>query len=468
MLARALALAAALALGSASHGAAQNQCNLLENQKVDRVLEGGVPMVHIQGPFLVVCTGGAELRANQGTLNELSRELLLVGNVSYRDLTRTLTADQATYSSAVGRLYATGNVVFVDETEGMTIRGPELEYFRALPERPQAQVNASQRPHLTLRPESNPEGEPLEIDADRMTILGKDDLSAFGNVVIQRPDLRALAQEARYTGATQGLELRGEAEVQNRENLLRGEVIQARLRDNVLEEVRARTNARLVSDELNVSAPELQLFFADSLLQRTVARTAGEKGARAVAVSRTFRLEADSLDALAPGQVLQQVIAIGTARGETIDTTAAPRDSAAPAPADTSAAAAGALAASDWIRGDTIIGYFAPADSAALARGQGADSSVVLEKLVARGAAQSLYRMEQRSDTAGAPRQPPGERRKGINFASGDVITLLFQDGEVQEATFLGLRRGLYLDPVIAPPQQEQNPPQGPVARAGG
>jgi hypothetical protein len=66
-----------------------------------------------------------------------------------------------------------------------------------------------------------------------------------------------------------------------------------------------------------------------------------------------------------------------------------------------------------------------------------------MERLVARGAAQSLYHV---APEAGSE---PGTL-PGINFLSAAVIELLFADGQVQVADVSGLRRGLYLEPLAA------------------
>ena len=363
-----LAFLAAAPAARAQSPVETGRCDLVESQRA--ASQNGV--IDVTGPLLVRCEGGAELRAQNGVVNRNTDEVVLTGNVFFQDPQRRLTADRATYSAGIGRLYATGNVVFSDLEQGTTLRGPELEYFRAMQSRPQAQVNAGQRPHLSLLPKKQqpaPSGardtaaQPLDVDADRMTILGDNDLSAFGAVVLRRGEMRGRAERAHFQGATGDLELRQDAVVETDQYRLEGQVIQARLVEGKLENVHARTRARLAGDNLTVDAPDLQLLFADNELQRAIGRraasTAADSSARVVAVARSFRLEADSMQAELPRQRLERVVAVGHARGETIDTTRA--DSLA-AP-DT--AAASRLTGTDWIVGDTITGHFALADSAA-------------------------------------------------------------------------------------------------------
>lgn len=470
--------AAALWLTPAGAWAQQQerQCDLIESGRVEQREAAGITVLNFLDPFYFRCTDGSELRAKRGTWNRASGRIELRGDVFFRDPFRSLTSAEATYEAPIGRLHATGDVVFIDTSEGSEIRGPELEYFRPIAGRPEPQVHARQRPHLTLQPrDADARAEPLEIDADEVTILGRDDLQASGSVVITRTDLLATGERASYSGASGDLSLMGDAAIESGEYDLTGDRILARTTDGALEHVHATDDARLSSEDLNVNAPDLQLFFADSLLQRAVARSGapGGRAARPVASSRAFRLEADSIDALVPDQQVEQVVAIGRARGESIDTTVVDRPLAgAPVvePSDTAAAplrpepvGARALVENDWIRGDTIIGYFAAAkagldtiappapdtlapDAAAAgapATGVAPDEGeVVLERIVSRGSALALYRM---APDSGAPADAP----RRLNFLSGSMIELMFAAGELDVARVDGLERGIFLDPVV-------------------
>ncbi|MDP9347932.1 MAG: hypothetical protein M3P24_02105, partial [Gemmatimonadota bacterium] len=307
-----------------SLGAAQaGSCVLEENRFVNRQAFGGFATISVAGPLRVECAGGTTLRADSAVVYESNNEVHLLGRVDYRDPTRTLTSDYATYSSATGRLYATGNVVFTDRTRGSTLRGPELEYFRAMEGRPQAQVIANQRPHLTVVPSNASAGnrEPLQIDADRVTTIGENYFSASGNVVVHRSDLDATASEAFHDSQQETLQLRGSARIRGERFDMAGETIDANLPGGKISEAVAKEKGELVSERLRVDGPEIRLFFKDDLLQRLVTRRTGEGGERPLVTSTDFRMEADSLEAILPGQKLERVIAIGRAHGETIDTT---------------------------------------------------------------------------------------------------------------------------------------------------
>ncbi len=449
-------VALTLALLPEAAQAQGRDCNLLESDLVQESIQGGFSIITFTGRFAFRCADGTELRADFGTLNETTRELFLRGNVFYRDPERQLTSQQARYSSAVGRLHATGDVIFTDLAEGSSLRGPEVEYFRTMPGRPLAQVVATGRPHVTLLPRSQQgtDTEPLAVDGDRVTIVGEDQFSAVGRVVIRRSNLDANANQARFDGVRELLELRGSAEVRGEQFNLSAETIDAVLPQGGIERVLARQQAALVGEDLRVNAPELQLFFVRDSLQRMVARGAAEPQlrGRAIAISSTFRLEADSLDTLLPGQRLEQVIAVGNARGEALDTTRAGEASAANL-------IAGAVSTDrDWLTGDTIIGFFSPVPPAppgdpvtpAAERAPG-EGEVQLDRLVARGSARSLYRVPPSEGNA-------GDGRFALNYLVGDTIELRLSSGELELANVTGLQRGVYLEPN-PPPAAEEVPP---------
>jgi hypothetical protein len=481
LLAVALALPCALPTGAAAQA---GTCTLVENRLLNRQDMGGFAIIAVSGPLRVECEGGTTLRADSAMVFEASNEVQLFGRVDYRDPTRTLTSSYATYSSVTGRLYATGSVVFTDVARGSTLRGPELEYFRAMAGRPQAQVNAGQRPHLTVVPTGNTRSrEPLQIDGDRITSVGENFFSAAGNVVIHRSDLDASAAEATHDGTAQTLNLRGNAKISGERFDLSGETVDATLPQNKLERVVARRDAELASEKLRVDGPEIHLFFADDLLQRMVTRRtggvpttgagapsgaaarpaggAGQGGGaaqggeeRPLVAATGLLLEADSVEAILPGQVLERVVAIGKAHGETVDTAGQPpaatgpraRMAKQPRPAEP-----GITRDRDWVVGDTITGFFARKDSAVVAaartaaRAAGDTASnpadeVELERVVARGAARSFYRVREEGEQIA--------ERPGMNYLVAREIELTLEGGELDVADARGLQRGVYLDPT--------------------
>jgi len=495
------AVATVAAVPSAVLGQA-GSCQLSDSQTLDQRTQGGFRVIHVIAP-VVRCTGGARITANEGTIYEASNEVFLSGNVDFQDPERRLTSRQATYSSATGRLHATGDVVFTDPGEGMTLTGPELEYFRAIPGRPQSQAIATQRPHLTLLPRARPgqqrpaDSEPVEIDADRMTMTGNDIYTADGRVQINRSDFRATSREARVDQVAERMELRGNAQMAGEQFDLIGQSIDLFMPGDRLERIVALDQAELVGDELRIDGHEIQLFLEDDLLQRMFARQGGGS-ARPIATARAFRLEADSIEALSPGQQLERVIAIGTARGESLDSLEnRPVDGRLQRPTPPGPLTLGDR---DWILGDTVIGFFVAVEDVAGGReiaildpdqddavtpsdpddgtvpppatadANGDQQQVQLDRLLAIGTASSLYRVENNDGSRPRP---------GLNYLVGEAIELSFRGGELAVADVRGLQRGLFLDPDAAPPPGEEDggpgetpgepegaepPPAGPTA----
>lgn len=488
---RALALAAPLLFAATAAMAQGNVCELVYQRGNYTVMGAeGSRVVNAQGPLLVRCTNGEELRADSAVIYQGQNEVHLFRQVDYQDPAKALTSDMAIYNSSTGRLYATGNVVFTDKGQGSTLRGPELEYYRAQAGRPQSQATATQRPHVTVRPKGSGSNgrrrDPLEIDGDRVTSVGDRYMTATGNVVINDNGTRSTADEAYYDQQTDHVELRRNAHVNNEKYQLSGDFIASDLANGSLSKVLAQTNAQLVSERLTVTGPQLQLFFERDLLQRMISGRKTGTGPsadsvlaaadRSIALSKGFRLEADSLEALTPEQQLRQVNAVGRARGESWDTLGAVR-----VLVDTGAAAArpdtatrvltrppDALDQKDVLTADTIIAFFstdsaradsarrdtargprlagrpanAPRDTARGATAQGDTAKTQIDRLLALGDAHSIYRT--RPDST----KPAAEQRPGINYLVGDRIDLRFKAGEVDVAHVRGLKQGLYLDPV--------------------
>ena len=237
--------------------------------------------------------------------------------------------------------------------------------------------------------------------------------------------------------------------------------------------------------------------------------------ARPRAVAETFELEGDSIDVLAPDEVLERVVAVGDARGKSLA-----RDSLNTE--DTPE-----IARSDWVSGDTITAVFQPvgADTSAAAGAEPAagetSGGYQLDRLVARGQAATLYRLipsggggegeeagegeeegvdepsqrdaageeasaegeEQAAEEAVAgeevsgagqeaateedpgAREPAGEgggeeaaaqpepdSRLALHYVRGDLITIFMQDGEVTSVIVEGNAQGVQLEPLTAPP----------------
>jgi hypothetical protein len=217
-----------------------------------------------------------------------------------------------------------------------------------------------------------------------------------------------------------------------------GDTVRGRTNDlNEIEELTALRSARLDGTDITVEAPLIRLFFTNGEVQRLVA--AGElvdaeaEGARldpstrAVATSADFRMTADSIDAIAPRQVLDRVVAVGNAYGERLGDEMA--DASVPA-----------IAARDWLRGDTVIAVFAEAEQvepdSAMASGMQVDH-VIAVGVTER--ATSTYRVRDQANPDAEP---------GINYMLARRITIQLTDQGVETVMAEGDVQGMYLQAI--------------------
>jgi lipopolysaccharide export system protein LptA len=416
--------------------AVRQSCDLLPDPPVREANQVVTPLgeiVYISGPARFRCTGGVDVLADSVIFNRAAGELRLIGNAEYRDPEKTLSSDWLTYLGREGRLLGRGNVVLTDRTDGSIITGTEMEHLRSSPERPEAVTVVTGHPHAVLRPrgEAADTAPPFDVFADRLTLVGEISFQAEGNVRIVRGELRAFARRADYAPERDRLLLQGDARVEGDEFQLHGERIEALLDGERLREVYAETEASVLARELRVTAPRVRLYLLAGAFERLIARGGMDGLPQAVATTPEFRLEADSIDALAPAERLREVIAIGAAYGERLE----------------AARIAGLhpLVSRDWLRGDTIRGYFVDVP----AQTEDAAPSSELERLVASAGADpasSLYRMPDERDPSGRPQ---------VNYLLAATITLHLRSGEVRDVRATGPIRGVHLQPEGARPAPE-------------
>ena len=226
---------------------------------------------------------------------------------------------------------------------------------------------------------------PYEIDADRFILEGRRYFRAGGNVVVVRDSLIAFGDSLDYDQEAGSMSIIGGARVEGQDYLLASRTISVMPSSGLREELLARHLARLSGQQVDMNAPAIRMFLDNGLVNRLVAigeipplpgepqpvdteglspgdaarllalTAARETDSAAVADSiftpavaaDQFNLTGDSIDVLSPGQVLQLVTAVGSARAE--------------GAADDSVSARGLpeVARRDWMEGDTIYARFA-------------------------------------------------------------------------------------------------------------
>jgi hypothetical protein len=267
---------------------------------------------------------------------------------------------------------------------------------------------------------------PYEVDANHFTIVGDAVFIALGDVEIQRDSLEAFGDTLRYDQESGDLALAGNARIEEETYELTGKTVYLGETPTGAQEVRAVGDAVLLGDQVDLTAPEIRIYLVENALERLVAvrnatpasalaTTGGrDRGAPAPtpatpapatpgaedgetprqprAITEEFMLTGDSIEVNSAGEVLENVVAVGSARGESLA-----RDSLNTE--DTPE-----VARKDWMEGQTITAFFRPLpplvqplpaeDSLAAADApQEGQARVTLDRLVAGGGARSLYRM---------------------------------------------------------------------------
>ena len=464
----AAALIALAALLPRSAAGQARECEVFHTGTGTQFREQG--MTFLGGGVRFVCPGGITIRSDSLAYIEITGVAEFIGNVHYADTLKTLTAGYAQYIGRESRVSARDEVVLTDTRTGSTVDAPFLDYFQESETRPEAMVMIySGRPRAVLirMPTAQAEGEPIRPDttivfSDQMQIFGERLFVGRGNVELTRGAMKGYGMEAALDQVADSLRLSGMARIVTEDYQLSADTITGLLTaSEELRQVDARRQAKLESDELQAQAPWLRIHFEDGVVHRMVAvgrHAAGDEAqpvagtaapagpaspdaGQATAVSANFRIVADSIDALAPAQRLEKVVAVGAAFGERV-TPDSLRASRPPA------------AAHDWMRGDTIIATFTnppPADTA---------QDAVLETITAVGTtdqARSMYAMADENDPTG---------RLAFSYVLAHRIFVTLLEGEVAAVSAEGKDgqpvHGLYLQPsdsAAAPP---------PVRRAGG
>ena len=459
---------------------AQEDCEFVAPTRsmVFTTLTGGATITYLGGPHML-CGEGIEIWADSAVEYSAQRLQHMMGSVRFIDANGELNADEARYFTEQGRLQATGHVFVQDTIQGFTIENGNLVYLRATDFRDEPQMTVTTaadgiRPHAILQmkpaeprptdaeppeadtiaesvePESSPlmdptpeeRGSPYIVDGDRIFIQGDNYFRATGNVEIERDSLNAFADSVEYDQVAGRILLEGSARVDGPTYDLVGRTITLGMDGDDIDELRAVEQAVLTADDLELRSPEIRIYLRDDLLHRLVAvmppvrsvRLPDEdEPARPIALAEDFQLTADSIEVMAPAEVLERIFAGGAARS-----VSRARDSL-------NVEVLPEIARTDWLEGDTVIVTFVPVDSAASTPGaDSAQSEYRIDRIVARVDARSLYRLPPSDTTA-----RPGEDPPAVHYVLGDEITILMAEGEVDRMEVVGQTRGVHLEPVL-------------------
>lgn len=379
------------------------------------------------GQFHVFAGGGvlAHCRDQSTTMNADSfawfadrGELRLLNRVHFSDSTGFLDADRVTYWVRQERLIAQSNVYTRNTRSRLDLRGPNLDYYRAVPPiRDTVELYATGRPtiHFYAQRDSaaSDSARPFVIVADRVRMRGGDRMWGSGRVTIDRADLAARGDSAQLDlGRNRGF-LVGDPELRDSTGgryRLTGRRIAFDLTDaHDVRRVIAQGSAEAQGPDWRLRGDTLDIAVDSGTVQRA---QAWGRACRANAVSGLNTIYADSLDIHMPAQVVRQVWAYGRGRATSKPDSTVTED--------------------DWLTGDTLRADFALPDSAAR-------RSSELEHITAFGSARAYYHTENGQD-------PHGER--GINYSRGRRIDIVMRARKVRTVDVVGQVDGIYLEPV--------------------
>jgi lipopolysaccharide export system protein LptA len=405
-------------------------------------LADGSKQTFISGGVDATCAGqGNRLLADSAEHYQDRGELILINRVRYTEPRMNMQSDRMVYYTREDRLIATGNVRGKTNT-GTRFTGPLMEYFRAKPGvRAQPSWRAPGRPFVRMAPQDTTArrrprpGETVESDSVDITadlVISQNDslVWASGDVVIERPDMRATGDSATldegigFARLLKGPKIVGRGE---RPFTMVGTEIDMWSKEQKLERVLASGEASVVSDSLNLVGDTIDLRFADQLMQRVFTW-----GGRAKADTPQQQMEADSLEILMPGQQLRELHAVGKAIAYTV--------------VDTLRIASEER---DWISGDTIVAFF---DSTAT----GDSTRTQMKQVTASGTARAYYQLAPSSGVKGPP---------NVSYNRGREIIVSFEEGEVSKVDVRDRASGIFLEPIAPPAAPAADSTRPPTAK---
>lgn len=382
---------------------------------------GGIFKAHCRQGSTTMVSDSVEWYSERG-------ELRLIGNVHFRDSTAILDGDRVTYWTRTERLYAEGNVYTRNLESGSEMRGPNLDYYRAVPGvRDTIELTATSRPTIYFVPQgdsAHPDttAQPFIIVANRVRMKHTDRMWGSGNVTIDRPDLHAQSDSAMLDLADSVGYLIGVPVVVGRDTArsnvadttatyrLTGQRIRFDLGDRQqIRHVLSSGFADARGPDWHLVGDTLDMAVDSGKIQRT---QAWGSETRAVATSGLSRIVADSLDIQMPGQVMSLVKAWRDARATSKPDSTVTED--------------------DWLSGDSLRATFAVRDSA------GRKTSEI-ERVTAFENARAYYHTENAADSTG---------QRGINYSRGDRIQIAMAERRVRTVDIVGKVDGVYLEPM--------------------
>lgn len=404
----------------------------------------GVSNAFIGGGFVGHCQGeNNRLRADSAEQFQAAGIVNLYGNVVFEEPDKVqITAAHATYFTREGRLYADGNVVATQLATGSTFVGPSIEYFRAMPGRPQARMVAPSRSTATLieRDSTGRQMPPTRVTANRFEDTGDSLLLAWGDVQIDREKINGRSDSAAFDKRSETARLVRSARIVNTDTAqsftLVGDSIDLYTKQRRLERVVALHKGRATSRDLELTAERIDVRLKAQQLEEAFAFGPG----RARATTPQQDVTADSLRIRLADKLVREVRAVGTAIAVGTPDTLKIRTKD-----------------KDVLRGDSVFAFF---DSTAVTSAPAAPGTPVtagaipaapapatadsartprIREIRALGNASSLFHVATSKGLAGPP---------AINYVRGTRIYVNFDTGAVRDVRVDSAASGVYLEPA--------------------
>jgi len=283
-------------LGAQEAGPRGRDCTLVmvptdSTRQLSREVGDDLYVTYIWGGMQWTC-GGARMVADSAVQFDEDDRVKMMGDVDYQDSIRALQSDTLTYYEREDRIVAESRVRVVRLASGSTLSGPRVEFLRAGRGGPERTV-ATERPHMVLPGMAGDTAAPVQVDADRIVLRGESEADAWGEVVIQRPDLTATADSAFFQMEEERGELFGSPVVEGRGIRLTGEWIRTEFAQGELEEMEAVTDATASGESFELFADRILAKLVEGELDRLWAHGEGRSVAisrpRSVRLTTTFR-----------------------------------------------------------------------------------------------------------------------------------------------------------------------------------
>jgi len=419
-------VASAASFASASPAVAQgSRCSLriVAGSKISVSVPNseGSYTTYLGGGKVTLWCGDAVMTGDSAVHYETEERAEMIGNVVYRDTTRSLDADHLTYFEATDQIIAEQNVRLVRLATGAQLDGPRATFFRAAAAN--SRSIATGRPRMTI-PATEPGGEPIIVDSDVAEFLGNERAFARGAVEINRSDLHATADSAQFDRG-EG-RLYGDPVVTSHGMNLAGDSIVTTFVDGELDVVHAMGDAHATGDDLDLKAAEILIDIGPEDVEHAWAYGDG----RSLGATGDFVIAGDSLDFAFVGGEIDSVTSVGEARAFKLNEERSP-DEELTEPETTITAGA------DWLDGNTIRGWFESSHNTV----DPESAQRQMRRLLALGSARSLF---------SGVRDSTATDRRSRSYLLGSSIDILFVDGE-PDRVIADQAIGIFLEPTSSP-----------------